>query len=391
MNEKSAASMMNTDSSPINGLPFSGLQIGLVGPLPPPSGGMANQTRQLAELLHSAGAGVTLIQVNAPYTPAWAGNIKGIRALFRLLPYLVRLWRASGTVDLFHVMANSGWSWHLYAAPAIWIAWLRNKPVVVNYRGGEAADFLSRSWMWVKPSLKRAQAVIVPSGFLKHIFGEFAIDAKIVPNIINLERFSWRSRPAEKNSAPHIIVTRNLEPVYDVATAIRAFFQLSSKIPGASLSIAGSGPERDALERLVIDLGLSGKVRFTGRLEPEAMAKLYQQADLMVNSSLIDNMPNSVLEALASNVPVVTTNVGGIPFLVEHRRHALLVPAQNPDAMAAAMLTLLGNPGMARQMGENGLNLVRQYTWPQVSGRLFAVYQDVLNKHLANTMTSLNR
>ncbi|MCC7136106.1 MAG: glycosyltransferase family 4 protein, partial [Nitrosomonas sp.] len=359
---------------------FSGLRIGLVGPLPPPSGGMANQTRQLAELLGTTGALVTLIQVNAPYSPFWVGKIKGVRAFFRLLPYLVRLWQASKTVDLFHVMANSGWSWHLYAAPAIWIAWLRCKPVVINYRGGEAANFLLGSWTWIKPSLKRTQAIIVPSGFLKQVFEEFGVAARIVPNIINLERFSWHSRSVEKSTAPHIIVTRNLEPIYDVATAIRAFFQVTSRIPAAKLTIAGSGPERDSLEKLVAELDLVDRVRFTGRLENEAMAALYQQADLMVNSSLIDNTPNSVLEALASNVPVVSTNVGGVPFLVEHGKNALLVPPQDPVAMASAILTLLENPDMIRQFGENGLKLVHQYTWPQVYGQLFTVYQDVLNK-----------
>ncbi|HNO74017.1 glycosyltransferase family 4 protein [Nitrosomonas mobilis] len=391
MNEKFAAPMTDADTTSTDAFLFSGLRIGLVGPLPPPSGGMANQTRQLAELLGTAGALVTLIQVNAPYTPAWAGKIKGVRALFRLLPYLAHLWQASQTVDLFHIMANSGWSWHLYAAPAIWIAWLRGKPVVINYRGGEAANFLSRSWLWVKPSLKRTQAIIVPSGFLRHVFEEFGVEAKIVPNIINLERFSWRSRSVKKNTAPHIIVTRNLEPIYDVATAIRAFLRVSSKIPAANLTIAGSGPERDSLEKLVAELDLLDRVRFTGRLENEAMAALYQQADLMVNSSLIDNMPNSVLEALASNVPVVSTNVGGVPFLVEHGHHALLVPPQDPDAMASAMLVLLENADMTRQFGENGLELVCQYAWPQVCGKLFAVYQDVLNKHVTDTVTSQHR
>jgi hypothetical protein len=114
---------------------LAGLHVGLVGPLPPPAGGMANQTRQLAELLRSAQADVSLVQSNAPYRPAWAGRVPVLRALFRLVPYLLRLWRAAGRSDVLHVMANSGWSWHLFAAPAIWVARWRQVPVVVNYRG----------------------------------------------------------------------------------------------------------------------------------------------------------------------------------------------------------------------------------------------------------------
>ena len=96
--------------------------VGLVGPLPPPSGGMANQTRQLARLLAEAGVPVELVQVNTPYRPSGSHRCAVVRAVFRLLPYLVRLWRCAGRVDVMHVMANSGWAWHLFAAPAIWIA-----------------------------------------------------------------------------------------------------------------------------------------------------------------------------------------------------------------------------------------------------------------------------
>ena len=124
----------------------AGLRIGLVGPLPPPSGGMANQTLQLAKLLGDEGAIVELIQVNPPYSPRWIERLKGIRAAFRLLPYLAHLWRAAGRVQLFHVMANSGWSWHLFAAPAIWIGRIKGLPVVINYRGGEAETFLNKAF-----------------------------------------------------------------------------------------------------------------------------------------------------------------------------------------------------------------------------------------------------
>lgn len=88
---------------------FSDLRIVLVGPLPPPAGGMANQTRQLGELLRQEGAQVEVVQVNAPYRPAWAEKLKGVRALFRLAPYVAHLWRAAGRANLMHVMANSGW------------------------------------------------------------------------------------------------------------------------------------------------------------------------------------------------------------------------------------------------------------------------------------------
>src|SRR5262249_10620028 len=104
------------------GIPMTPIRLALVGPLPPPSGGMANQCRQLARLLGEAGVQVEVVQVNAPYRPAFAEKLKGVRALFRLAPYTLALWRAAGRADVMHVMASSGWSWYLFAVPAIYLA-----------------------------------------------------------------------------------------------------------------------------------------------------------------------------------------------------------------------------------------------------------------------------
>ena len=354
-----------------------GLRVGLVGPLPPPSGGMANQTLQLARLLREEGASVELIQVNRPYRPAWAGRLKGIRALFRLVPYLVQLRQSARRVDVYHVMANSGWSWHLFAAPAVWMARLSGKPVVVNYRGGEADTFFSKALAWVRPTMTQADAIVVPSGFLESVFARRGWRARIVPNIIDLGRFH-AARCSGSSVAPRILVARNLEPIYDNATALRAFHIVRQSFPEARLTVAGSGPERAALEQLAQELGLRDAVEFAGRVENDDMARLYHASDLMVNPSLADNMPISILEALACGVPVVSTNVGGIPRIVEHGKTALLVPPQHPEAMAAAMLRVLNDQAMAATMRRAGSESVRQYTWENVRLRLFDVYFDVL-------------
>lgn len=364
----------------------TGLQIVLVGPLPPPSGGMANQTRQLAALLRSEGASVELVPVNAAYRPAWIGRVHGLRAAFRLLPYAASLWRALGQARLVHVMANSGWSWHLFAAPAIWIARLRGVPAVVNYRGGEAEAFFDRAFAWVKPTLRQADAVIVPSGFLEAVFARRGVGARIVPNVVDLERFRPNLGEIDPD-APHIVVTRNLEPIYDIPTALRAFAEVHRSLSGARLTVAGSGPLRADLERLVVDLGVAAAVRFTGRLDNERMADLYREADLMLNPSRIDNMPISILEALACGVPVVSTDVGGVPFLVEDGRTALLVPPGDPRAMAAAVLRLLDDPGLAHRLSAAGTEAVRQYSWPAVREPLFAVYAELLARSRAPAVT----
>lgn len=346
--------------------------IGLIGPLPPPSGGMANQTRQLARLLREEGIAVEVVQVNASYRPQWIGAIKGIRAAARLLPYLIRLWRAAGRVQLFHVMANSGWSWHLHAAPAVWIAKMRGCPVAVNYRGGDAQGFFAHSFYWVEKTLKRADAIVVPSAFLQQIFHRFGVAVTVVPNIVDLKRFS--PRPKKGDDSPHLIVTRNLEPIYDVATAIRAFHIVSQEFAAARLSIAGSGLEEQNLKALADSLGIAGAVTFLGQLDNERMGALYASADLTVNSSLVDNMPVSILESLASGVPVVSTNIGGIPYLVEHEKTAMLVAPGDPQKIAQAILTLLRDPAKATALAREGLVLAQNHSWGSLKNKWLEVY-----------------
>lgn len=336
---------------------------------------MANQTLQLAELLRGEGLEVDLVQVNAPYRPTWIGGLKGARAAFRLVPYLLRLWRATGRADLMHVMANSGWSWHLFAAPAVWIAVLRGVPVVVNYRGGEADEFLARSARWVRPTLHRAGGVLVPSGFLHEVFSRYGVATRIVPNVVDLGRFRPATSVEGVIGTPHVVVARNLEPIYGIPVALRAFARILAEFPDARLSVAGSGPQAGELARLAGDLGLSDHVCFTGRLDRDGMAALYREADVVLNPSRVDNTPNSVLEALASGVPVVSTAVGGVPYIVEDGRTALLVPRDDAETMAAATLRLLRSPELRKQLVEAGLRDVRRYTWAVVRDSLFAGYE----------------
>ena len=332
---------------------------------------MANQTRQLARLLTDEGCTATVVQVNAPYRPAWISRLRGVRALARLVPYTIELWRSARHAELVHVMANSGWAWHLFAAPAVIIARICGKPVIVNYRGGEAEAFLLRQGRWVLPILRLATAVIVPSGYLQRVFARWGINAQIVPNIVDLERFS----PAAARQEPaHIIVTRNLEDIYDLPTALRAFARIRQTFPAARLTIAGSGPRHADLVALAATLGVASETRFTGRVDNDRMPELYRSADLMLNPSRVDNMPISLLEAMASGVPIVSTDVGGIAHLVADGQTALLVRPGDAEAMAAAAMRILEDRRLASRLRGAGLEAARAYTWARVRGQLFAVY-----------------
>ena len=130
--------------------------IALIGPIAPPAGGMAMQTEQLKNLLLSENISVEVFATNAPYSPSFIKNIKGLRAVFRLCYYCVNLWKLCKTTKVLHIMANSGWSWHLFAVPAIVIGKVRKCKVIINYRGGGAKKFLSISSLIVTICNKRS-------------------------------------------------------------------------------------------------------------------------------------------------------------------------------------------------------------------------------------------
>lgn len=370
------ASAMMTFSSSHEGIRFDESplpRIGLVGPLPPPSGGMANQCEQLFQLLQSEGVDVEVVQTNRPYYPHWVGRIPLLRAVFRLVPYLVHLWGAAGRVNVIHVLANSGWAWHLFAAPAIAIARMRGTPVIVNYRGGNADPFLMQAPGYVLRMLAWASMRVTPSPFLQRVFAKYGLKVEVIPNIIDLSRFT-PSPPRSFGGSPHIVVTRNLEKIYDIPTAIRAFASVRKTFAGAKMTVAGTGPELANLQRLVLKLQLSEAVKFSGRIDNASISALYACADCMVNSSTVDNMPISILEAFASGVPVVSSCAGGIPDLVEHGISGLLVPIGDDAAMAREVLRVLQNPEMASSLRRAGLADAEKYAWQQVRAKWLSAY-----------------
>jgi glycosyltransferase involved in cell wall biosynthesis len=350
--------------------------VGLVGPLPPPAGGIANQCRQLAELLCADGVEVVVVRTNLPYRPRFVQGMRGVRAVFRLFFYLADLWRAAGRVHLLHVFANSGWVWHLVAAPAVLVGILRTVPVLVNYRGGNARTFFAEAPWWVRTTLAQADSLVVPSEFLRGVFSELGFAPRVVPNIVDLERFRPALHPSRRQVA-HIVVTRNLEPIYDIPTALRAVALLRQQIPEVRVTIAGKGPELERLQRLRDSLRCKDLVRFTGAVDNARMVRLYRSADLMLNPSLVDNMPISILEAFASGVPVVSTDVGGIRFVAENERTALLVPPGDPEAMATAAYRLLADHAFAAKLRTAALHEVTRYGWSNVRPVLFEEYRRV--------------
>lgn len=331
----------------------------LVGPLAPPAGGMAQQCALLLQLLRGQGLQVELVQTNAPYRPAWVGTVGGLRALCRLLPFVWQLWRAMGRCELVHVMANSGWAWHLFAAPAIVLARLRQRPVIAHYHGGNAQAFLAgRPWLALR-LLRACTLRVLPSAFLQRVFAAHGLDALQIPNALDLARFEAVPRSAAH--APLVLVSRNLEAIYGLDTALRAFALVHAHCAGARLLVAGSGAQRAQLGALAAQLGLQEVVTFLGQVDNQAMPGLLAHSACLLNPSRVDNMPVSILEAFAAGVPVVSTCAGGIPDMLRHGHHGLLVAVDDAQAMAEALLRVLHEPALAQRLAQAGRQQATQY------------------------------
>jgi len=353
------------------------LRVCVVGPLPPPSGGMANQCEQLLRLMgQESGLSVGLVRSNAPYRPGWAGRIPFVRAFARLLPYLTRLWVETGRADTVHIFANSGWSWHLVAWPALVIGRWRGAGLIVNYRGGHADTFFRSAPAHVLRALASADLRVTPSGYLHRVFSKYQLNAHVIPNIVDLSRFRF-APVRDVDNAPHLIVTRNLEAIYDIPTALRAFRRVRAVFPAATLTVAGSGPDLAALQRLVSSLGLQDCVTFPGRIDNADIPQLYATADCMLNPSTVDNMPISILEAMACGVPVVSTDAGGIPDLVDSGRTGWLVPVGDDAAMADRAIALLHDRPARIAMCEAARTHVDAFAWPTVRAQWLAAYRSV--------------
>jgi glycosyltransferase involved in cell wall biosynthesis len=346
------------------------LRIALVAAGPDgPAGGQAVQARLLADLLREAGHEVDFVPIDPlfPRGLRWLRRVPCARTLLNQALYLPSLGRIRRS-EVVHVFSASFGSFFLAPAPAISVARLMGRRVVLNYHSGEADEHLRRDGFWVEPWLRRVHALVVPSAFLRRVFERHGHRAQVIPNVVELSRFAAPPRPP---GGARLLSTRNLERIYGLDTVVRAFARLRQVRPAASLTLAGSGSQEGALRRLAESLGVT--VAFTGRVEPSRMPGLYREADVFLNASVVDNQPLSVLEAFASGLPVVTTPTGDIASMVSDGETGLLVPPGDPEAMARAVCRLWDNPALAASIAARARGRAVAHSWSAVRPQWEAV------------------
>lgn len=304
-------------------------------------------------------------------------RIKYVRTLVTQLLYWPSLFRELRRADVVHIFSASYSSFLLAPLPAVIVARLLGKAVVLNYHSGEAPDHLRRSAVARRVLRRHVDVNAVPSPFLRDVLASFGISAHVVTNTIDTRTFAYRVRDPLR---PRLLSTRNFEPNYNVACTLRAFALVQAAHADASLTLVGSGSLEPALRNLAGQLGLRN-VTFAGRVPPSEVHRYYADADIYVQTPAVDNMPLSVLEAFASGLPVVSTNVGGVPAILTDGVHGLLAPADDPEAIAAQLLRLLSNPPLARQLAAAGHETCAAYQWPAAREGWLATYRTAIARH----------
>jgi glycosyltransferase involved in cell wall biosynthesis len=345
----------------------------IVAPAPPPPGGMALQAKLLARLLREDGVSVSFLASNfdLPRMARVCRHVPGVRTFLRFLLIWSKVWQEISGVGVVHVFAASWLYFFAAVCPSILIGRLCRKRTVLNYRGGDAARFFRR-WRWVvRPVFRAATLVTAPSQFLAQLIRRsFDIPVAIVPNILDTSAFQFLER---KEFYPRLLVNRNLERMYDIESILRAFRQIRDCHPSASLWIVGSGSDEQRLRSLAAEWNLTTAV-FLGHIDHVDLPAIYKQRDILLNASTVDNFPASLLEASAAGLVVVSTAAGGIPFIYENEKTALLVELGAWRALAVAVDRVIRDSSMALRLTKEARTLTHQCSWELVRMSLYACY-----------------
>jgi L-malate glycosyltransferase len=329
--------------------------------------------------------GALLIRLQEAHVPVIEfypqGGLDSIRGLYKLLRLSWFLRR--GRFDIVHT--HDLWS-NLMGIPA---ALLARVPVIISSQ----RDLSHLPWYrpWRRRLLRSVQGlcdvlVTNASAIRDQLVGEGHFPpgkVRVIQNGVDLRRFSAtkgesRDPVRHASSGKRIVLVGNMtSDVKGHPWLIRAAPAVLREFPDTHFVLAGDGEQRPNFERTVADLGLTKHFSFLGQ-RIDIPSVLYS-CDIAVLPSRAEGLPNAVLEYMAAALPTIASKVGGTVEIVEDGITGLLVPAENADALAAALLQLLRDPGQADRLGTNGREYVRQnFSFEKLVERIDDLYAELL-------------
>ena len=296
----------------------------------------------------------------------------------RLMDMTRTAWKRRDGYRVAHVDVFSGRAF-LWAEAACWALRRADRRYVLTLRGGNLPGF-ARKWPGrVRRLLASAVAVTAPSRYLAEQMSPYRADILLLPNALELNACPFTARTSP---SPRLVWLRAFHEIYNPGMAIRVLALLQPEFPEIRLTMVGPDKGDGSLRRarrLAERLGVCDHVSFAGGVPKKEVPRWLNQGDIFLNTTNVDNTPVSVLEAMACGLCVVSTDVGGVPYLVGQGQDALLVGREDPEAMACAVRRILQEPGLAQRLSENGRVKVEQLDWsvvlPQWESLLSSVAQ----------------
>ena len=294
----------------------------------------------------------------------------------RLLDMIVTLFKEHRRVDVVIVHVYGGRSFVVEDIVS-WMTRRLNRRLIMSLHGGAMPEFMASFPRWSDRVLRRAHALSAPSEYLSRAVRARGFQCQVIPNVIDVWDYPHRLR---RRLRPRLLWLRTFHEVYNPFMAVRVLARLRESHPDATLIMAGQDKGLQAeTQRLAGTLGVDGAVRFPGFLDMQGKVEVGNDADIFINTSRIDNMPVTVVEACAMGLPVISVGVGGIRDLLSHEKTGLLVPDDDVEAMLAAVRRLLQDAPLAERLSSNGRHLAERSEWERVRVQWEGLFSQVLS------------
>lgn len=282
-----------------------------------------------------------------------------INKFFRLLDMCYSVVKFRNKVDYILIDTFSTTNFY-YAFITSQIARFFKIKYIPILHGGDLPKRIKKSPKLSKLIFNNSYNNIAPSNYLKFAFEKENYNVEFIPNIIEIENYIYKSR---KKIKPKLLWVRAFKEIYNPTLAIEVLNLLKKKYPNAKLCMVGPFTDNSYVKcsNLIEKYGLKDSIEFTGVLLKEEWHQKSTEFDIFINTTNFDNTPVSVMEAMALGLPVITTNVGGIPYLLENYKDALLVDKNNPIQMLSAIKEII--EGNHEMLAVNARKKMEAFTW----------------------------
>lgn len=239
-------------------------------------------------------------------------------------------------------------------------------PFVISMHGGALPEFARRNPQRVANTLRKASAVTAPSRYLAEQMQPYCDQIQVVPNPIELGRYEFRLRD---QAQAQLLWLRAFHKIYNPELAIKVAALLRNEFSNLHLTMIGPDKGDGSWEQTVqaaTDAELQESLLMPGGIANPEVPHWLNRSDIFLNTTNVDNTPVSVIEAMACGLPIVSTNVGGLSYLLKDGEDALLVPPNNPEAMAAAVRRVLIEPGLAKRLSRHARRKAESFDWANI-------------------------